>query len=214
MSQTRYRNTVMDPLRGTSDDQTWHHEVPKKDTKKNAKKVSDDQISTGDQVVDQDSSTSGQDHEDAHNRHDKSEEEGAHSNTQGADQSDNDDKDKQSDLRSDIPARGAPPAAFMPFWGRSTYAAHKNAKKMALAHHKGGLAGFPDFLMMGSGSHQDHGGIGEGKTSWGVSNDVLQNDLFDKSMAPKGKFLWTSKGQMPNLVRQVSISQHFCFPGI
>lgn len=101
-------------------------------------------------------------------------------------------------------SRGAPPGAFMPFWGRSTHAAHKHAGKKFPAHHKGGLAGFPDYLFIASASHQDHGGIGEGKTSWGVPDDLLEERLFDSYLAPYGTFKWSDKSQAAKVVRQVS----------
>lgn len=96
---------------------------------------------------------------------------------------------------------GAPTEAFMPHWGRSTRALHKDAKNPSVSGRC--LAGFPDFLYCRSASGLDFGGIGEGKTPWGVPDYVLKT-LFTKEVAPNGQIKWNSSGIIHDIIRQVS----------
>lgn len=99
---------------------------------------------------------------------------------------------------------GAPESAFMPYWGRSTYATHKDSRKDPVPGKKkagsASPAGYPDFLYFLSASFGDYGCLGEVKTPWAINDDTIQV-MYEQAQ----DFTWKEKSIQCEVWRQVSL---------
>lgn len=99
---------------------------------------------------------------------------------------------------------GPPGNAFMPCWGRSTYATHMDSRKVSTPANKkeesSTPAGYPDFLYFISASFGDYGCLGEAKTPWAIKDSTVQV-MYESAQ----DFEWKEKSVQCEVWRQVSL---------